>query len=152
MPRSIDSILLAAGPSDRDHVDTLLDEALAVAAPTGATVHLLHVFPRNEYEDLLEQMQIESAGGTIPPDELAARHDSISTPAARLEESDVDYEILGVIGDPDSEIVRMANDLDVDRIVIGGASRSPAGKAVFGDHAQQVLLNGSCPVMYVQRD
>lgn len=152
MPRSIDSVLLAAGPKDRDHVDALLDEALAVAIPNEATVYLLHVFPRDEYEDLLEQMQIESTIGTIPPDELAARHDSISTPATRLEECDVDYEIRGVIGDPDAEIIRVANDLNVDRIVIGGTGRSPAGKAVFGNHAQQVLLNASCPVTYVQRE
>lgn len=152
MPRAIDSILLAIGPNDRDHVNALLDEALAVAVPTRATVYLLHVFPRDEYEDLLEQMQIESTSGTIPPDDLAARHDTISTPATRLEESDVDYEIRGTIGNPDSEIVRMANDLGVDRLVIGGADRSPAGKAVFGDHAQQVLLNASCPVTYVRRE
>lgn len=152
MSIAIDSVLLALGPNDRDHVDALLDEALAVAIPTGATVHLLHVFPRDEYESLLDQMQIESTSGTIEPDTLAARHDAISTPAGRLEESDVAYEIHGVIGDPDSEIVRVANDLGVDRIVIGGSGRSPAGKALFGDHAQQVLLNASCPVTYVQRD
>ncbi len=152
MPRSIDSILLAVGPKDRDHVNALLDEALAVAVPTGATVYLLHVFPRGEYEDLLDQMQMESTAGTISPDELAARHESISTPATRLEKADIDYEIRGIIGDPDSEIVRVASDLGVDRIVIGGTGRSPAGKAVFGDHAQQVLLNAPCPVTYVQRD
>lgn len=150
MSRLIDSVLLAAGPNDRNHIDTLLDEALAVAVPIGATIYLLHVFPHEEYESLLEQTGIES--GTVSPDELAARHDSISTPATRLEEYDVDYEIRGVIGDPDSEIVRMANDLNVDRIIIGAAGRSPAGKAVFGDHAQQVLLNASCPVTYVQRE
>lgn len=152
MSRAIDRILLAVGPNDRDHVNTLLDEALTVAVPTGATVYLLHVFSRDEYEDLLEQMQIESISGTISPDDLAARHDSINKPATRLEGSDIDYEIRGVTGDPDSEIVQMANDLDVDRIVIGGTGRSPAGKAVFGDHAQQVLLNASCPVTYVQQD
>ncbi|WP_101295856.1 universal stress protein [Halegenticoccus soli] len=150
MPRAINSILLVIGPNDRDHVDALLDEVLAIAVPTGAEVYLLHVFPRDEYEDLLAQ--IDSSGGSIPPDELAARHASISTPASRFEELDVAYEIRGVIGKPESEVVRVANDLDVDRIVIGGTGRSPAGKAIFGNHVQQVLLNAPCPVTYVRRD
>jgi nucleotide-binding universal stress UspA family protein len=149
MPR-INRILLAVGPNDREHVNTLLDEALAIAVPTGARVYLLHVFPRDEYEDLLAQ--IDSSGGSISPDELAARHESISTPASQFEESDVAYEIRGVIGKPESEIVHLANDLDINRIVIGGTSQSPTGKAVFGNHAQQVLLNAPCPVTYVRRD
>jgi nucleotide-binding universal stress UspA family protein len=146
----INNILLAIGPNDREHVDALVDEALAIAVPTDARVYLLHVFPRDEYEDLL--VQIDSSGGSISPDELAARHESISTPASRFEESDMAYEIRGVIGKPESEIVHLANDLDTDLIIIGGIGRSPAGKAVFGDHAQQVLLNAPCPVTYVRRD
>jgi len=150
MTRTVDSILLAVGPNDREHVLTLLEEALAVAVPTEATVHLLHVFPREEYEDLLGK--IDSANGSLDPDTLAARHEGTTTPVPRLEEAGIEYEIRGVIGDPDAEIVRVADEVDGDRIFIGGAKRSPAGKAVFGDHAQQVLLNASCPVTYVQRN
>lgn len=149
MSRAIDGVLLAIGPNDREHVDTLLDEVLGVAVPTGATVYLLHVFRRGEYEDLVE---VIDGGSGIDPDELAARHESIRTPTERLDASGVDYEVRGVTGEPDVEIVRVADELGVDRIVIGGTSRSPAGKAVFGDHAQQVLLNAACPVTYVQRD
>lgn len=152
MVTPISSVLLAVGPNDRDHVDKLIDEALAVAGPTGATVHLLHVYPRDEYDELIEQMELEYGSESIPPDELASRHENIRSPAARLEEAEVDFDIRGVVGNPDTQIVNMANEIGVDRIVIGGTSRSPAGKAVFGDHAQQVLLNASCPVTYVQRD
>jgi nucleotide-binding universal stress UspA family protein len=151
MVAKIESVLLAIGPNDREHVDKLLDEALAVAGPTGATVYLLHVFPREEYEELLGQMEIEPGSGSVPPGELASRHKSIRSPAGRLEEAGVEYEIRGVVGNPDTEIVRVADDIGVDRIVIGGSGRSPAGKAVFGDHAQQVLLNASCPVTYIRR-
>jgi nucleotide-binding universal stress UspA family protein len=152
MVATIERLLLAIGPNDREHVGTLVDEALAVAGPTGAAVYLLHVFPREEYEELLGQMEIEPGSSSIPPDELALRHENLRSPADRLDDAGVDYEVRGVVGDPDTEIVRVADDLDVDRIVIGGTGRSPAGKAVFGDHAQQVLLNAACPVTYVRRD
>jgi thioredoxin reductase (NADPH) len=39
-----------------------------------------------------------------------------------------------------------------DVAVVGGTKRSPAGKAMFGDHAQQVLLNAPVPVVYVKRE
>lgn len=152
MPQPVQSLLLAVGPNDRTHVSVLLEEAVRIAAPTGATVYLLHVFTREEYDDLLGEMDIEPTTGQLPPDELAARHESIRTPAGLLKDHGIDYEIRGIIGNPASEIVHLAEELGVDRVLLGGAKRSPAGKAVFGDHAQQVLLNAPCPVTYIQRD
>ncbi|MBX0296871.1 universal stress protein [Haloarcula nitratireducens] len=151
MEPAVETVVLAVGPNDREHVDALLAEAVAVAKPAKASVYLLHVFPQEEYDELLNQMDIEPTSGSMQPDELAARHDSIRTPADYLEQHNIEYSIRGVVGKPDEEIVRVADELDADRIVIGGAGRSPAGKAVFGDYAQQVLLNASCPVTYVQR-
>lgn len=152
MAPSIDKVLIAVGPNDREHVERLVDEAIAVAAPTDATVYLLHVFSRDEYDDLLGEMDIEPRSGALGPDELAARHEGIKTPADRLEEADIDYEVRGIVGTPESEIVRFAEEIAADRLIIGAAGRSPTGKAVFGDHAQQVLLNAPCPVTYIKRE
>lgn len=151
MAKPIDSVLLAIGPSDRDHVDALVDEAIASAASADATVYLLHVFTRREYDQLLGEMEINPTSGGLPPDELASRHDSIRTPAERLERANVEYEVRGTIGDPVKEIIRIASELGVRRIIIGGEGRSPAGKAVFNDRAQQILLNAPCPVTYIKR-
>lgn len=152
MARVIETILLAVGPSDRKHAEALLEETMAVAKPTDATVYLLHVFTREEYDDLLDQMDIEPQSGGIRPGELASRHQGIRTPAELFEAHDINHEIRGVIGEPDREIVRIAEELDADQLIIGGEGRSPAGKAVFGDYAQQILLNSPCPVLYVRRE
>jgi Universal stress protein family. len=48
--------------------------------------------------------------------------------------------------------VEMADRLGVDRVVVGGERRSPAGKAVFGSDAQTILLDSTCPVVYVGGD
>lgn len=123
-----------------------------VAGPADATVNLLHVFPHAEYEDLLEQMGTDPTTSRLQPGELAARNDDVRVPAARLDELGLSYEIHGTVGDPESEVVRIAEDLRTDLVFIGGKGRSPAGKAVFGDRSQKILLNAPCPVTYVKRD
>ncbi|WP_254527897.1 universal stress protein [Natrinema gelatinilyticum] len=61
-----------------------------------------------------------------------------------LSETDIDPEIVVVV---DSETTRAQHVLDTavertcDHVFIVGTSRSPAGKAVFGDFAQRVILN-----------
>lgn len=152
MSKSIDSALLAFGPKDREHVERLLDVALQLVEPTGATLYIQHVFPQEEYDNLIEQLDINTDAESFGPSQLAARHEAIRSPAAELNEREIDYEIRGAVGGPDTKIVQMAKDLEVDRVFIGGRGRSPTGKAMFGDDAQQVLLNGPCPVTYVRRE
>lgn len=150
--KSIESILLAIGPDDRDHVDALLDTVEAVAGPTEATVYLVHVFTHDRYNELMREVDADPTAKDVGPDELAARHDDLQTPASRLDEVEINYNIRGVVGYPNREVVTLANDLDVDMLFIRGQQRAPTGKAVFGDYAQQVLLNANCPVTYVPQE
>lgn len=152
MAKTIDSVMVAIGPNDRDHIDNVVSIVEAVAKPTGAKVYLLHAFTREEYDSLMAQMDMKETSEGIQPDELAARHDGVRTPAAQFEEHGLECEILGTIGEPASEVVNQAKELGVDMLFIGGESQSPAGKAIFGDDAQQILLNAECPVTYIRRD
>lgn len=147
---AIESVLLAIGPDDRNHVETLLDTVESIAGPTGAKVYLVHVFTHDEYNELMREVDADPTAQDVSPDDLAKRHGDVRTPASRLEERGMEYEIRGVVGYPNREVVKIAGDLGVDMLFIGGQHRSPAGKAVFGDYAQQVLLNADCPVTYVQ--
>lgn len=149
---TIESVLLPIGPGDRIHIDRLFDVTEAVASPTGATVYLVRVFTHDEYNELMGQNDADPTTEDIGLDKLAGCQKDVQTPVSRLEELQIDHEIRGVVGYPDKKIVETANDLDVDMLFIGGQRRSPAGKAVFGDSAQQILLNATCPVTYVQRE
>ena len=148
-----DRVLLAIGPDDRDSLDTLVDATVDLVESTDATVELLYVFPRDDYETVMEQMDIDTATSGLTPDEVAQRHESVREPAERLESMGIDYEIRGVSGgNPAEQILRTIERVDADVAVVGGTKRSPAGKAMFGDHAQRVLLNSSVPVVYVKRE
>jgi len=146
-------ILLAIGPEDRDSLDALVDATIDLAEPSNASVSLLYAFLRDDYEETMEQMGIDTTTSGLTPDEVAQRHESVRRPAERLESLGIDYEIRGISGgDLADQVVRIINRSGADLAVVGGTKRSPAGKAVFGDHAQQVLLNAPVPVVYVKRE
>lgn len=149
---AFERILLSIGPDDWNSLDALVDAAADVAPPSGSEVHLLYVFPQDEYDGILEQMDVDRTGAVPTPDEIAERHESVRIPADRFDELGLDFEIHGVAGGSAStRIVRTVEEFDADVVVVGGARRSPAGKAMFGDRAQQVLLNAPCPVLYVKQ-
>jgi nucleotide-binding universal stress UspA family protein len=144
----LQQVLIAIGPNDRDYVDTFFDVVESIAGPTEAAVTLLHAFPREEYENLAAQLD---TSGDIDPNTLASRHDDVQTPATKFENAGIETRVRGAVGDPETEVVRVAKEIDADLLFIGGAGRSPTGKAVFGDSAQQILLNSPCPVTYIRR-
>jgi nucleotide-binding universal stress UspA family protein len=151
MDETLNRVMVAIGPNDRDYIEDFIDIVGAIAKPTGAKVYLLHAFSRDEYENLMEQMEVDETSEGIQPDELASRHDTMRAPASWFEDQGIEYEVLGTIGDPASEVVGQAKELDIDMLFIGGESQSPTGKALFGDDAQQILLNAECPVTYIRR-
>lgn len=148
-----DRVLLAIGPDDRDSLDILVDTTIDLAEPAGATVDLMYVFPRTDYEAVMKKMDIDTTTSGLTPDEVAQRHESVREPANRLESVGVDYHIRGVSGgNLADKVVRTIEQVDADVAVVGGTKRSPAGKAMFGDNAQQILLNAPVPVVYVKRE
>lgn len=74
------------------------------------------------------------------------RVEAVNVAVRLLEERGVAVESRGETGDTTETVVRVAENLDVDNIVVGGPRRSPTGKAIFGSVTQSVILNASCPV------
>jgi nucleotide-binding universal stress UspA family protein len=145
----MNTVLLALDSTDDDRLYELVDTAASVAGPTDATVVLLHVFEREEYEQLQAQLGIDPASGTTP-DDVAQRYEVVRTVGDALEARGVDVEVRGALGEQGDSIVRVADEVDADMAIVGGRKRSPTGKAVFGSVAQRVMLNAPCPVTFVK--
>ncbi|NUB93772.1 universal stress protein [Haloterrigena sp. SYSU A121-1] len=166
---TLETILLAIGNRDDDRIDELIDTVCEIAEPLGATVIVAHVIPddideisntavpiagnpgsyilsQDEYADLLEEYPLDEHD----VDDVVARHVAVQAIANGLADRNVEYEIRGVIGDPSNALVALADDLDVDRVVISGRHRSPTSKVVFGSVAQTILLESPCPVTFVR--
>lgn len=72
---------------------------------------------------------------------------SVRRATEHLEDSDVDVTVLEDSLETVDNILRNADEYDVDSIVLGGRKRSPAGKAIFGSVTQKVILNTDRPVV-----
>ncbi len=145
----IDTILLAVGQEDEDRLEKLTETVREVAAPAGATVVLAHVFDEEEYDTVVDRLEYGPMDAPTP-NEVAARHATTRELAARLDDSDVSFEIRGAVGPRGDRIVDLAAATDADLVVVGGRKRSPTGKAVFGSTAQNVMLSSPCPVTFVR--
>jgi nucleotide-binding universal stress UspA family protein len=147
---AIDTILLAVGSSDEKRAAALIEAVADVAGPTGATVVLAHVFDEDEFETLRERLKDRPSEDPIKPDQVARRNTTIRAFVDGFEDAGIKPEIRGAVGPRADTVVALADEHGADRIVIGGRERSPAGKAIFGSTAQEILLSAPCPVTFVR--
>lgn len=146
----MNTILLAIGDSDENRIDQLLDETIAIAGPTGATVVLGHVFTHEAYDKARTDLSFDGPAAEVTPDVVAERYSIIREAAKTLADHGIDTEIRGILGEDGEAVVDLAERIEADRILIGGRRRTPAGKAVFGSTAQAILLSAPCPVTLVR--
>ena len=148
---ALQTILLAVGPGDADRTEELSRAVVEVAEPTGAQVVLAHVFTDEEFDGVVSQLDYDPTGD-IDPDEVASRHATVRELTRDFEDAGVEYSVRGRVGEHGETIVDLANEVNADRVVVGGRKRSPTGKAVFGSTAQEVMLSAPCPVTFVRGD
>jgi nucleotide-binding universal stress UspA family protein len=104
-----------------------------VALPHAADdvqVTLLHVFDDEDRADTTTPKQLN--GGRMAN--------------SRLTEAGISIEEMSRAGDPATQILAAAAELDPDYIVLGGRKRSPLGSLLFGSVTQAVVLDADRPV------
>lgn len=132
---------------ETDEQQPLLDAVLQVADPLDASVILAKAYEPEVYDQRVEKLELDDSP---TPDAVARRSRAVRDLAAELDDAGVEYGVRGGIGEEGNAILDLANSINPDLLYVQGKSRSPAGKALFGSTAQQVLLNAPCPVTYVQ--
>ncbi|SDY08816.1 universal stress protein [Halobellus clavatus] len=94
-----------------------------------AEVYILHVFSDNPEGASVQQVE------------------AVREAQERLESAGVHVNLLEASGSSSDEILRFADEYDVDQICVGGRKRSPTGKALFGSVTQDVILGTHRPVL-----
>jgi nucleotide-binding universal stress UspA family protein len=70
----------------------------------------------------------------------------------QLDEGGVEHEVRQLVrgNEPAEDLIKVADEVQADFIVIGLRRRSPVGKLILGSNAQRILLDASCPVLAVK--
>lgn len=140
-------MVIVAAVDRSDRAPSVLHEADVLANLSDDNIHIIHVMNRSE------AVQAEESGASkdnaIPLGELRER--AVSTARALIEEhpTTANSKAVGKIGDPATEIINHANEVDAKYIVVSPKRRSQTGKILFGSVAQSVLLNAECPTVSI---
>jgi nucleotide-binding universal stress UspA family protein len=72
----------------------------------------------------------------------------------QLDDADVAHEIRQLVRglDPAEDLIKVAEEVSAELIIIGLRKRSPVGKLILGGNAQRILLDAPCPVLAVKAD
>ncbi|MES3161704.1 MAG: universal stress protein [Halorubrum sp.] len=149
---SMDTILVAVGSDDEERLEAFAETAVDLAAGSDATVALAHVFEADEYERAKRNLDFDP-DSEATPDAVAKRHVTVRRLGDAVADAGVAFTWHGRITNGETKgerIVSLAEELGADIVVVGGRKRSPAGKAVFGSTAQEVMLNAPCPVTFIR--
>jgi nucleotide-binding universal stress UspA family protein len=127
-------------PTDFSHTgDAALEMATALARDSGATILIVHV----------EESPNVYAGGEFyygipnpPTDELRRMLEEV-----RPLDASVAYDHRLLTGDPAATIVRLAEEEDVDMIVLGTHGRTGLLRMVMGSVAEAIVRHANCPVL-----
>jgi len=111
------------------------------------TVHLLNVYP--------EPVRYGDVGVKVTPEQMAEierrqTDPALSTAERRLREAGVPYERETRVGDVAPTIVRTAEDLGCDGIVMGTRGSGALANLVVGSVAMKVVHVASVPVTLVR--
>ena len=124
--------------------------AASIARATGASITWVYVIepvvPAVGYTGLTEPLPLA--------DVTAQLEDSAEKELPRLAEreelSGLGVEEVIVHGDAAAEIVRVADEREVDLIVISSHGRAGLGRILFGSTAEAVVRHAKCPVLVVK--
>lgn len=134
-------------------IEWLVAEAGRLAGGVDAELIVLYARSESEYEEdrraVEEVMALEATTYDVGQASEGAEQVASEIADEALTGVDVEYETMGVIGDSADRILSVADDHGCDHVFIPGRRRSPTGKAIFGDTAQQVILNFEGPVTIV---
>lgn len=141
------SILIAVGGGERDSAVVSVGKDLVEAYDDELVA--FHVMTDQEFQTRTNSSPDYYKDKAV--DDAAAKAQNILEDALNGENIHRRDNILveGAVGDPATEILEKATQLDARYVVIGGRKRTPVGKALFGSVTQSVLLNADRPVTTV---
>lgn len=133
-------VLLPIGENEQRALKLAEIPATLLNAEEEVEVVILNVF---------EEFDVTGEGGQISSEEI---WDKTDFPESVIAVEDALRSRVSSVskrrehGDTAETVLKVADEIDADSVVMGGRRRSPAGKVLFGSTTQSVILSAECPV------
>jgi nucleotide-binding universal stress UspA family protein len=87
-----------------------------------------------------------------PGNELYAQRDAVARLTDEVAQAGTEMDVREYArgNDPATDLLKVAEEVNADLIVIGLRRRSPVGKLLLGSNAQKILLESDIPVLAVK--
>lgn len=143
--RAIQKILCPVDLSEQSA--TVAEYAKTLAAPLNATVYVLYCVPSmNQYEGFkVLSITIDSFVGNVTEAAEAAMDEFVTHNFAGT-----NAEGIVIISDPFEGILKIAEEKNVDMIVMGTHGRHGVDRMLFGSVAEKVVKHAGVPVLTVR--
>jgi nucleotide-binding universal stress UspA family protein len=140
-------------PTDfSDSAEHALKYAVRLGKPFKANIFVLHVFHLQEYLALLSDRDQVGSGTASEVLEAAKNRatNKLDELVRRSEDKEVAVLPILLVGVPFEEIVRYADERDVDLIVMPTHGRTGIAHLLLGSTAERVISHSVCPVLVVR--
>jgi nucleotide-binding universal stress UspA family protein len=143
----MDTVLIVL---DSDTVNNqLLQTAKRHVTGTDLRVVVCRIVDQSEYQDSVRQKaKSHEKFDSIEATETQATEEAEEIAAEFFDDS-IPYESVGIVGSVPEDVVSIAAEMESIHVFIAGAKQSPAGKVLFGNNAQKLILDFDGPVSVI---
>lgn len=125
-----------------DHAFNALKLALRIAKKDAAELHMVSVEERGHMPELSEEN--DTAAKTVRFDK------TLQQARALAEKSHVKLLTHVLVGHPARNVIKLANDLGADLIIVGASGHTALYDRMIGSRAQKILHHATCAVLVVK--
>jgi nucleotide-binding universal stress UspA family protein len=132
------SILIVLTNNEPD--TKLLSAAERYVTGTDTNTILCRFIDRKDYQNDVKRQSTGKQVDSIDMKENEAKEEATDI-GKQYFDTNIQFTSVGLVGTIPDDIVRLADENDCEHIFVTGKTRSPSGKALFGDVAQSLILD-----------
>jgi nucleotide-binding universal stress UspA family protein len=142
-------ILLATDGSEE--AELAATTAADLAKGTGSKLHVVVIFPESAYVHPYYEVRLPKIAEQLQQQDREENQKVLDEQVKRLQQTEVDIAEAHLrTGEPDREIVALAEELGAGLIVMGSRGLGGVRRALMGSVSDSVVRHAHCPVVVVR--